>query len=200
MPTLDELRVRMRALTQEAEAEMARRREAFRYRIEHGRVVFEEEVRRRHRALRVRWLVFLRATRPMVLLTAPFIYMLIVPFALLDLFVWVYQAICFPVYGIPKVPRGDHIRIDRQHLAYLNAVQKVNCMYCGYCNGVVSWVREVAGRTEAYWCPIKHAARVEGAHGHYPGFMDFGDGEGYESGVVRARNRVRHVPEQSDET
>ncbi len=192
MPTLDELRARMRALAQEAEAEVERRRAAFRYRIEKGRVVFDEAARRRHRELRVNLLVFLRATRPMVLVTAPFIYALIIPFVLLDLFVWVYQAVCFPVYKIPKVPRGDHIRIDRQHLAYLNGLQKLNCMYCGYSNGVIAWVREVAGRTEAYWCPIKHAAKVKGMHGHYPGFVDYGDGEGFADGLAASRNRIRH--------
>lgn len=193
MTRLDELRARMRDLAHEAEEEMQARRAAFRYRVEHGRVIFEEGVRRRHRELRVRWRVFLRATRPMVLLTAPVIYALIIPFVLLDLCVWIYQAICFPVYRIPKVKRADYIRIDRHHLAYLNGIQKLNCVYCGYCNGVVSWVREVAGRTEAYWCPIKHAARVEGAHGHYPGFVDFGDGEGFESGLAASRNHIRHV-------
>jgi hypothetical protein len=31
-------------------------------------------------------------------------------------------------------------------------------------------VREVASRTEIYWCPIKHARRVLGPHPHYQGF------------------------------
>ena len=194
---IDSILERMHALQAELEAEIAKRGEAFRYRLENDRVIFEEEVRRRNRQLRVRFWVFLRRTRPLVLLTAPVIYALIVPFVLLDLFVWVYQAVCFPVYGIPKVRRRDHIRIDRQHLDYLNWVQKLNCVYCGYCNGVVSWVREVAGRTEAYWCPIKHAARMSGTHGHYGGFLDFGDGEGYEDGLVKSRNRIRHLDEDT---
>ena len=188
---IDSILERMHALQAELEAEIAKRGEAFRYRLENDRVVFEEEVRRRNRQLRVRFWVFLRRTRPLVLLTAPVIYALIVPFMLLDLFVWVYQAVCFPVYGIPKVRRRDHIRIDRQHLDYLNWVQKLNCVYCGYCNGVVSWVREVAGRTEAYWCPIKHASRVSDPHRRYLGFQDYGDETRYREALEAQRAALR---------
>ena len=46
------------------------------------------------------------------LLTAPVIYSLFLPFVLLDLWVSVYQWICFPIYGIPRVRRGDYIAID----------------------------------------------------------------------------------------
>ncbi|MDU8925975.1 hypothetical protein RXV86_01120 [Alisedimentitalea sp. MJ-SS2] len=194
---IDTILARIRALQSEMEAELSKRREAFRYRLERGRVVFEDEARRRHRKLRVRLWTFLKATRPMVVLTAPFIYALIVPFVLLDLFVTVYQAACFPVYGIPKVPRRDHIRIDRHHLAYLNGLQKLNCIYCGYCNGVLAWVREVAGRTEAYWCPIKHAGGLKDPHRHYAGFVDFGDGEGFDEGLARSRKKIGERPDET---
>jgi hypothetical protein len=53
---------------------------------------------------------------------------------------------------------------DRYHLAYLNVLEKLNCAYA---NGLIAYVREIAGRTEQYWCPIKHARRVIGAHSHY---------------------------------
>jgi hypothetical protein len=104
---------------------------------------------------------------------------LIIPFVALDIFVSVYQAVCFPIYGIRKVPRSDFIAIDRQHLQYLNGLQKLNCVYCGYCNGVISWVREVAARTEAYWCPIKHARSLAGTHGYYADYADYGDAEAF---------------------
>lgn len=193
--TAETLLDRIRDLQDQFEAELAKRRAEFRYKLENGRIIWEDEARRQHRALRVRWLVFLRRTQPMVLITAPVIYSLLIPFALLDLFVTVYQAVCFPVYGIPKVRRADHIRVDRQHLAYLNALQKLNCMYCGYCNGLLSYVREIAGRTEAYWCPIKHAARVDGVHAHYGSFLEYGDAEGYEPGVTRSRAHLKKLKE-----
>jgi hypothetical protein len=188
--TAETLIARIRELQDELEEEIGRRGERFRYTLRQGRVEFEEEARARHREMRVRLGTFLRQTRPMVVLTAPVIYAMIVPFVLLDVFVSIYQAVCFPVYGIPRVRRADHIRIDRHHLQYLNGLQKLNCVYCGYCNGLIAYVREIAGRTEAYWCPIKHAARVEGRHGHYAGFLDYGDAEGYQDGLCAARDRV----------
>lgn len=181
---------RIRELQDQLEADIDRRSAAFRYRLENGRVVFEEEARRRQREMRVRLADFLRQTRPMVVLTAPVIYALIVPFVLLDLFVTLYQRVCFPVYGIRRVRRSDFIRIDRHHLAYLNALQKLNCAYCSYCNGLIGYVQEIAGRTEAYWCPIKHAARIGAQHAYYAQFVDYGDGEAFQDGLAASRRRV----------
>lgn len=177
--TVDRLREGLRELQDQLEAEAQERAREFRYRWENGRIVFEEEALRRGRELRVKLLAFLRRARPMEIVTAPVIYGLIVPFALLDVMVTLYQAICFPVYGIPKVRRRDYIAVDRQKLTYLNALQKLNCVYCGYANGLLAYVREVAGRTEHYWCPIKHARALPDRHDHYSGFLDYGDGEGF---------------------
>ena len=180
MPSrLDDLLNRLRDMQEAVQGEIEARRAAFRYRVEQGRVVFDADMRRRHRELREGWLSFLSRTRPLVVLTAPVIYALILPLVLLDLFVTIYQAVCFPVYGIEKVRRADHIAIDRHHLAYLNGLQKLNCVYCGYANGLIGFVREVAARTEAHWCPIKHARRIETPHGEYGGFAEFGDGEAF---------------------
>jgi hypothetical protein len=125
---------------------------------------------------------------PLVVLTAPVIYSLIVPLVLLDLFVTIYQAICFPVYGIPKARRRDYLVFDRSHLAYLNMLEKLNCAYCSYANGLIAYVREIAGRTEQYWCPIKHARRVIGAHPRYALFEDYGDAEGYRKWLEQFQN------------
>ena len=191
MPSpLEQMTERLRAVQAEIETAIEDGRAAFRYRRERGRVVFDAEVRTRHRAARESWRSFLSRTRLLVVLTAPFIYALILPFALLDLFVTVYQAVCFPVYGIPKVRRRDYIVIDRQHLAYLNGLQKLNCVYCGYGNGLISFVREVSGRTEAYWCPIKHASRVPDPHSRYPGFVDYGNEEAFQQRVEEQREAL----------
>lgn len=171
---------RIRALETELENEFDRRRKSFSYRVQKGRVEFERDIRSRHLALKQTLASYVAQARPMVVLTAPVIYSVIVPLALLDLFVTVYQAICFPVYRIEKVRRAAYISLDRRHLAYLNGLEKLNCMYCGYGNGVLAFASEVAARTEAHWCPIKHADRVEGTHAHYPGFLDFGDADGYQ--------------------
>lgn len=170
---------RIRDLESELEEEVDRRRAAFKYTVEQRRVVFEKEVMERHRSLQQTLTSYLAEARPMVVLTAPIIYSVILPLVLLDLFVTLYQAICFPVYRVEKVRRADYISIDRRHLAYLNGLEKLNCVYCGYGNGLLAYASEIAARTEAHWCPIKHAARMKGTHGHYPEFLDYGDAEGF---------------------
>lgn len=182
---LEDLLNRLREMQEAVQAEIEERRAAFRYRVERGRVVFDADMKRRHRELREGWRSFLSRTRPLVVITAPVIYAMIVPLAMLDLFVTVYQAVCFPVYGLRKVRRADHIAIDRHHLAYLNWVQKLNCVYCGYANGLIGYAREIAARTEAYWCPIKHARRIEDPHGAYGGFSEFGDAEAFREGLAQ---------------
>ena len=168
-------------LQSELEVEFAKRRAELSFGLERGRVVFEEEILKRHKALQVSLPRYIREARPLVAITAPVIYSLIVPFVLLDIMVTIYQAVCFPAYGIEKVKRSDYFNFDRRHLAYLNALQKLNCAYCSYGNGLIAYVREIAARTEAHWCPIKHAKRVIGAHEKYRDFADYGDAEAFKA-------------------
>jgi len=188
---LDRFRTALKDLQEDIDRELAEGRERLRYRIERGRAVFDAEILARHRALKVRLPRFLAQARWPVILTAPVIYSLIFPLALLDLFVAVYQAICFPVYGIDRVRRRDHIVVDRHRLAYLNGLQKLNCLYCGYANGVISLVREVAARTEQFWCPIRHARRPADPHDRYPGFAEYGDAEGFGGRQAALRDALR---------
>jgi hypothetical protein len=169
----------IKRLQGELDAELAKQRANLAFGLERGRVVFEQEILRRHRELQIGLARYVLGARPLVVLSAPVIYSVIVPLVLLDLFVTLYQAVCFPVYGIAKVKRGDYLVFDRHHLAYLNALEKLNCAYCSYANGLIAYAREIAARTEEYWCPIKHARRVIGTHGRYAGFEDYGDAEGF---------------------
>lgn len=188
---LDKLQARLREVEDQIEAEWDKRRSALNYHMEQGRAVFSEAATAAHRAAKVQMWLFLRRTKLLVILTAPFIYMCVIPFALLDFFVTMYQMVCFPVYKIAKVKRGDYIVMDRQHLAYLNGIQKLNCLYCGYGNGVVAYVGEVSARTEKYWCPIKHAQRTKGAHRYYGEFADYGDAPGFVEKSPKLRNDLR---------
>ncbi len=120
-------------------------------------------------------------------LSAPFIYGLLGPLVLLDAFVCVYQAVCFRLWGIPQVRRSEHMIIDRHRLPYLDAVQKINCVYCGYANGVLSFTREVAGSTEAYWCPIRHDTAPPRPHRRYSSFAAYGDPAGFARRLRAAR-------------
>lgn len=81
--------------------------------------------------------------------------------------------------------------IDRQRLGYRNALEKMYCMYCGYANGLIAYVREVAARTEQYWCPIKHGQPIIDPHERYHLFEDYGDADGYRRGLKGLRRSLR---------
>jgi len=111
----------------------------------------------------------------------PFIYLMLIPIILLDIFIEMYHLICFPLYGIPYVKRKDYIHIDRHKLKYLNFVEKVNCTYCGYANGLARYYVAIAGETEKYWCGIKHS-EYNGLNEpvHHKDFAKYGDKEDFE--------------------
>src|SRR5215510_10420939 len=188
---LDELLERMAVLERQVHVELNRAGQRWRYRIEAGRVRFEHDVHAAHKRLKQGVPRFLRESEAVKIVTAPVIYSLVLPIALLDLWVTVYQAICFRAFGIARVKRSAYVVIDRQHLAYLNGIEKLNCVYCGYANGVFAYVREVAGRTEQYLCPIRHAHRVRAPHAHYRRFIDYGDAEGYRRRLMPLRHELK---------
>jgi hypothetical protein len=105
----------------------------------------------------------------------------------MDVVAEIYQFIYFPIYGIPKVRRQDYIVIDRSQLRYLNPMEHFNCVYCGYVNGLLAYVQEIAGRTEQYWCTIKHAMSLETRHSRYQHFLDYGDEEEYRKRIEQVR-------------
>lgn len=123
-------------------------------------------------------------------LTAPVIYSMLLPLVLLDLWVTLYQAICFRAWGVKRVRRRDFFAIDRHKLPYLNALERMNCLYCGYANGLIAYVREIAARTEQYWCPIRHARPVRGPHDRYQLFLPYGDASVYRTGLARLRRAI----------
>lgn len=164
--------------------------ERLHYRVEGSKVRFEENLRRIHKKMKTGVFRWLLESELRSVVSAPFIYAMIVPFALLDAFLFVYQTICFPLYRIPKVRRSDYIVVDRHRLAYLNVIEKLNCAYCGYADGLLAYTRQILSRTEAYWCPIKHARRIVDPHRRQARFADFGDGENYETHLRAMRDEV----------
>ena len=195
---LADLRHHIAQLEHEIDADLHTARERWRYRIDAGKVRFERDARRAQKHLKQRVPEFLRDSHSLNVVTAPVIYSLIVPVALLDLWVSAYQALCLPAYGIAKVRRSQYIVIDRHHLAYLNGIEKLNCLFCGYTNGVFAYVREIAGRTEQFWCPIRHARRTRAPHAQYREFLDFGDAAGYRRELPLLRARLAPKPRGGD--
>lgn len=184
-PKTDELLARIRDLQDQLEEEYRQTREDWATK----KAELAEEFARQQRRYKTGLLRFLIRSRLLVVISAPVIYIGWIPFLMMDLFVTVYQSVCFPIYRIPKVKRADYLIFDREDLPYLNLIEKFNCFYCSYGNGVAAYTREVSARTEQYWCPIKHARRVKAAHERYPKFFDYGDAEAYQQGLNRLRRQ-----------
>jgi|SRR3989344_1651044 len=111
-----------------------------------------------------------------IYLSGPFIYMMIIPLVIMDLFITLYHTICFSLYGIKKIKRADYIKIDRHLLSYLGFVDKIHCVYCGYANGLINYTQKITGETEKYWCPLKHKKTKKFQEpSHHKDFLKYGD-------------------------
>ena len=178
-------------LQSELDREIESRRKQLGWNLKEGLLRFEHGIVAEHRRFRIGAAQYVARSHWTTILTAPVIYANIVPLMLLDACMSLYQAICFPVYRIPRVRRGEYLRFDRSHLAYLNWIEALNCRYCSYANGLIAYVREIASRTEQYWCPIKHALRIADPHQRYLAFLEYGDAEGYRARLDDLREALR---------
>ena len=164
------------------------------FQIKGKRVEFERTIRAAHRKLKKNFFAWLVTNRPQNLITGPIIYAMILPLMMLDFFVSLYQFTCFPIYGIVKVRRANYIVYDRQHLAYLNFIEKFHCTYCAYGAGLIAYLSEILARTEQYFCPIKHAHKILGTHARYANFLPYGAAEDYEAKLEAYRVALGHKP------
>ena len=189
MPTQLELLLNeMKILEGRLVEELQQQQQEFSYEIRKRKVYFEENIVIRHKEYALRLAKYLCDAPLKHIVSAPFIWSCAIPFLLLDAVCSLYQAVCFPIYGIPKVIRGEYIVFDRQYLNYLNLIEKINCGYCSYANGLIAYIQEIAARTEQFWCPIKHAKRIKNLHSRYHKFIDYGDAAAYRHRIDKTRH------------
>lgn len=186
---LQELLTRIKQLENELLLEVQKKEKEYYYEILDKKVHFQKDIREKNRRLAKTIRRYLGDAPLLNILTTPVIWSCLFPALFMDVTISLYQYLCFPVYGIPKVKRSDYIIIDRQYLSYLNLIEKINCCYCGYFTGLIGYVQEIAARTEQYWCPIKHAHRTKTHHSRYRKFLDYGDAEGFRNTGNELRNR-----------
>ncbi|MDH4263126.1 MAG: hypothetical protein OEV78_08805 [Spirochaetia bacterium] len=165
--------------------EIQKSKSKYLYTILRKKIKFESATKKYHKTLAKGIFRYLASVNPLYILTAPVIYSLIIPALILDLSVYFYQLFCFPIYKIPKVKRGDYILFDHQFLSYLNIFEKFHCRYCSYFNGLISYVQEVAARTEQHFCPIKHARNMVTVHSRYKKFIDYGAANEFKSNLLK---------------
>lgn len=189
--TVQELLNQIRELEDELRTVIQQQEAKIYYQIEGSKVRFDQAVKSAHKRIKVGLFTWLRKSRLQSVLSVPFVYGMILPIGIFDLSLTIYQRICFRLYNIPQVVRSDYIVIDRHHLGYLNIVEKLNCIYCGYGNGVISYAREITSRTEQYWCPIKHARKILDAHPRHEAFLNYGDATAYPVKLIDYRTSLR---------
>lgn len=183
------------ALEDELNALVEQRERQLRYQIEGRRVVFEQAVREAHQRVKLGVFRWFLTVRPQNYLTMPVIYGASIPLVLFDLCISLYQMVCFPVYRIARVKRGDYIVYDHQHLSYLNIIEKAHCLYCSYAVGLLAYASEIIARTEQYFCPIKHARKVPSANSRYEQFLNYGEAENFHGRLEEFRSALAREAE-----
>ncbi|KKP68329.1 MAG: hypothetical protein UR66_C0006G0030 [Candidatus Moranbacteria bacterium GW2011_GWE1_35_17] len=166
---------KMEALNIALKKEHARLAKKYGFYFSQKKIVFLKKIKIKNKRFRIPVWKYVIPKNIRHAMSLPFIYMMIVPAVILDIFLTIYHAVAFPLYKIPKVRRSEYIIYDRKFLDYLNVVQKVHCLYCSYINGLFAYAVEIAARTERYWCPIKAASKMNAPHSWYKDFADYGN-------------------------
>lgn len=190
---IDELVKQIKELEEELVEALKEKEKEFFYKIENEKVKFEENIINKGKAKLISSIKYLSSFSFLVILTIPFVWGMMIPAFISDVFVTIYQTICFPIYKIPKVKRKEYIIIDRYNLFYLDKVERINCLYCEYFNGVIGYTREIAARTEQFWCPIKHSKQLKDKHSRYDNFFDFGDYKKYRKELKKRRSNFKDI-------
>ena len=184
---LDEIDVMKAKLVEE----VSKQEEHISYKINNGYVEFEKNVLDKQKENMKNLLTYFREIPLLHLLSSPVIYAMVIPAVIFDMILFMYQQIIFRIYKFKFVKRSDYILFDRQYLGYLNPIEKLNCMYCSYFNGLMHYAAAIASRTELYFCPIKHAKKVMYEHEHYKEFLTYGDEDQYQTKLESLREKFK---------
>jgi len=175
--TIRDILAKIESLNNDLREEYDRLSKEYGFYIEKKKVIFLDQFKRKNKTFKFPTWRYVIPTNIRHFLSMPFIYGMIIPAVLLDIALTIYQWTAFSLYRIPRVQRKDFFIYDRRYLDYLNLVQKINCLYCSYVNGLFAYAVEIGARTERYWCPIKSAHKPRFSHGWYKDFADYGSPE-----------------------
>ena len=168
-------------------AEIDKQESHISYEIKNGYVTFEKEVLAKQRENMKNLLSWFMEVPLLHFLTAPLIYAMVIPAILFDVLLFVYPHIAFRVFKFEFIKRSDYMHFDHHYLGYLNIIEKLNCLYCSYFNGLMLYGSAIAGRTELFFCPIKHAKKVVSQHKFYEEFLSYGDEVEYQKKLKELR-------------
>jgi hypothetical protein len=63
---------------------------------------------------------------------------------------------------------------------------------------LLAYASEITARTEQYFCPIKHARKILGAHSRYKDFLDYGEADNLHHKVEEFRSALAQEIAPSD--
>ena len=192
---VEQILEKISSLEKKLQDELEKQDDFFDFSFEGKKVCFNKKLLKEQKEHFEDIFTYLKNSPFLYILTAPVIYVLIIPAIILDITVSLYQAINFRVYRISLVKRSDYIVFDRNYLAYLNILEKINCFYCSYFNGLMGYVSEVAARTEQFWCPIKHAKKIAYRHSRYHKFLSYGDAKAFREELDALRIELENIKE-----
>lgn len=185
---------KIREIVEEIEAkklklaqEIAKQESHISYEIQNGYVKFEKEVLAKQKKNMKNLVTWFREVPFLHFLAAPIIYGMLIPTMIFDGLLFVYQHVVFRIFKFKFIKRSDYVLFDHHYLGYLNPIEKLNCLYCSYVNGLMLYASAIAGRTEFYFCPIKHAKKVAYEHSFYDKFLAYGDEEEYQKKLKELR-------------
>ncbi len=178
-------------LESELKEEISKKEGEIAYKIQNGKIRFDKNRLATQKAVMTTLLQYFKEMPFLHLISSPVIYFMVIPAIFMDITLFFYQQIIFRIYKIPFVKRSDYIVFDRHYLAYLNPIEKFNCLYCSYFNGLMQYAAEIAGKTELYFCPIKHAKKVAQTHHYYQQFLNFGDEKDFQQKWQERREAVQ---------
>ncbi len=189
---------RIREMIEEIEAmkvklgeEIAQEEKDISYEIQNGYVKFEKEVFDRQKENMKHLLAWFSEIPFLHLLSSPLVYAMIIPALFLDIMLFIYQKVVSRVFHLEFNKRNDYIVFDRQYLGYLNVIEKFNCLYCSYFNGLMQYASSIASRTELFFCPIRHAKKIAYRHEYYDAYLIYGDGEKYQEELKELRKKFQ---------
>jgi hypothetical protein len=104
-PYVERIVRRLHEAEEDLQREVHEQQRRWRFEVHRGRVRFDRGIRDAHRRMKQGIPAYIREGSLLSLVTAPVVYSLIVPLLVLDVWTTVYQCVCFPIYGVPRVHR-----------------------------------------------------------------------------------------------
>jgi len=102
---IEEIAAQIKILEDELMLELRKKQDEFFYTLEDKKVKFQENVIKEGRSKIISSIRYLSSFPVLAVFTIPFIWSMMLPALLVDIFVTIYQSVCFPIYKIPKVKR-----------------------------------------------------------------------------------------------